>query len=288
MAWLKKHSWWVNFLKYSPEICPFLDLWIIQDGILLFINNQLLIFLYFSSVLVYLKVTSESYIHEINRWIYYASKYVRVTKLYDGFWKIITKLSLWVPFKYFTREIMHSLFTVVLRFKLYVWRFFVVNYKGPACAYLFWPIIIFLRIYGCIEIFTYMLFVNGHFFAKIRLLKDWDINSRLLAGASRFNIIFMDTCATILCVKAQYVPIPFIYCAAPDPLGFSKTCCIQGGGVQTPLLKNHQIHWWSSSLDGVSRRCCDNSCPFSRAFSSAYVLLINILSCPLTEMSGAP
>ncbi len=30
MAWLKKHLWWENFLKHSPEICPFLDLWIIQ------------------------------------------------------------------------------------------------------------------------------------------------------------------------------------------------------------------------------------------------------------------
>ncbi len=71
--------------------------------------------------------------------------------------------------------------------------------------------------FNCIEIITYVLFVNGRFFAKIGLLKDRDINSLLFAGASCFNIIFMGTCATILCVKTQYVPILFIYCAALDP-----------------------------------------------------------------------
>ncbi len=71
--------------------------------------------------------------------------------------------------------------------------------------------------YNCIEIFTYVLLVNGHFFSKIGLLKDWDIIRLLLTGASCFNILFMDTYATVPCVKAQYVPIPFIYCADLDP-----------------------------------------------------------------------
>ncbi len=56
--------------------------------------------------------------------------------------------------------------------------------------------------YNCIENFTYVLFVNCHFFYKIGLLKDWNIYSLLLAGASCSNIIFMDTYATVLCVKS--------------------------------------------------------------------------------------
>ncbi len=71
--------------------------------------------------------------------------------------------------------------------------------------------------YNWIEIFTNVLFVNGQFLAKTGLLKDWDINSLLLTGAFCFNIIFMDTYAAVLYVKAQYVPVPFIYCAALDP-----------------------------------------------------------------------
>ncbi len=68
--------------------------------------------------------------------------------------------------------------------------------------------------YNCIEIFTYVLFVNGQFLAKIELLKARDINGLLFAGASCFNIIFMDTCATVLCEKSLIRPytINILYC----------------------------------------------------------------------------
>ncbi len=71
--------------------------------------------------------------------------------------------------------------------------------------------------YKCIEILTYVLLVNGYFIAKIGLLKDLDLNSFQLAGVLVLTSFLWGTRATVLCIKAQYTPIPFIYCAALDP-----------------------------------------------------------------------
>ncbi len=103
MAWLNKYSWWVNFLKHSPEICPFLDLWIIQAIAKNIAWNEIcqffLKYVYFNTSasllkywirILYLYIfTPHSYI-KLNAWINQVRTLSRGNSVYHSVFEILT------------------------------------------------------------------------------------------------------------------------------------------------------------------------------------------------------